>query len=165
MQTNFPTDPTHGPIRGVPSTIGSRLASIMLNFFSDSAESVSFEMSGTTLPKSRIRPVVSINPGRSTPALPNRTNFTLVSPQVLALLHCLPYFTAPHVGSVANRRTAAMPRSGNSHRSPALHISNRSVSFSHRVVGHHRVPSTPERAHLLGQPERYTNVLFKPGIF
>src|SRR5258706_3031297 len=102
MHTNFPTDPTHGPIRGLPSTSGNRLVSSVFNFFSDSAESVSFEMSGTTPLKSRIRPVVSINPGRSIPALPNRTNFTLVSPQVLALLYCLPHFTVPHVGSVAN---------------------------------------------------------------
>jgi len=40
MQTNFPTDPTHGPIRGAPSTSGSRLASIVLNFFSDAGDSV-----------------------------------------------------------------------------------------------------------------------------
>jgi hypothetical protein len=80
MQTNFPTDPTHGPIRGVPSTSGSRLASIMLNFFNDSGDSASRAISATTPLKSRIFPTASTIPGRSVPAFPNRTSFTILSP-------------------------------------------------------------------------------------
>src|SRR2546430_683397 len=159
MQTNFPTDPTHGPIRGVPSTIGSRLASIMLNFFSDSGDSVSRAMSGTTPLKSRIRPAASTIPGRSVPAFPYRTSFTLVSSRNA---HCVAVHSLLcKLGSVANWWLTARGAAG----SIIVSTIPPDGSRSHRMMRHYRVPEVPKNTHLVRQPQRNPNVFLESRIF
>src|SRR5690242_7864520 len=70
MQTNLPTRPTQGPIRGVPFTRGNDVGSSWLNRVIEAGSNASPAMSGTTPDRSRIAPVESRSPGFSCPAEP-----------------------------------------------------------------------------------------------
>ena len=81
MAMKLPTPATHGPIRGLPRTIGSLSIGALRILARPWDESAAPAMSGTTFERSRIRPLASTIPGFSRPRGPKRTSFiAAVSP-------------------------------------------------------------------------------------
>src|SRR5213079_1717458 len=72
--------PTQGPSRVPALTVGSEERSVFLILLRLFGESASPAMSGTTLERSRMRPLSSMMPGFSRPAAPKRTSFMDVFP-------------------------------------------------------------------------------------
>src|SRR5215472_17039288 len=79
MAMKLPTRPTHGPMRGLPLTIGSLPPAAFLILARPFGDRASPARSGTTFERSRIWPSASMIPGFSRPGRPKRRSFMSVS--------------------------------------------------------------------------------------
>src|SRR5712691_3666264 len=75
MAMKLPTAPTQAPSRGLPFTSGSLSTAALRILASPLGESASPSISGTSLERSRMRPLSSMIPGFSRPSGPKRTSF------------------------------------------------------------------------------------------
>src|SRR5262249_19202820 len=79
MAMKLPTWPTHGRMRCLPFTAGSRPAAAFLILARPPGDSASPARSGTTLERSRMFPSASRMPGFSRPVGPKRRSFMTIS--------------------------------------------------------------------------------------
>src|SRR5436190_20979992 len=85
MAMKLPTLPTHDPMRVPAFMVGKSFLFALRILASPFGASPSPAMSGTTLERSRMRPLSSMMPGFSRPGAPKRTSFMDVFPLTLRL--------------------------------------------------------------------------------